>query len=230
MVSIDKAVLARYSHDGHHFEIYVDPINALKLRDGADIPLRDILASEEVYKDARKADKASEGTLQKVFGTTEASEVAKQIIKKGEIQLTTEQRKQMTEEKKKAIIAIIVREAYNPQTKTPHTPQRIETAIEETHVSINPFEKAEIQVQRVVDAIRPILPISIERLKLDGHIPAAYTGKAYGAIKHYTLEKEEWLPDGRLHVIVTIPAGIEDDFYNEINDICKGEAQFQRVK
>ena len=38
MVSIDDAVLAKYSHGGKHFEIYVDPVKALEFRDGKDIP------------------------------------------------------------------------------------------------------------------------------------------------------------------------------------------------
>ena len=110
MVSLDKAVLARYSHAGKTFEIYVDSEKALALRDGKDISIHEVLAVEEIYKDARKGDRVSEGALQEVFGTTDVLEIAKQIIKKGEIQLTTEQRKKLVEEKKREIINRIARE------------------------------------------------------------------------------------------------------------------------
>jgi ribosome maturation protein SDO1 len=135
----------------------------------------------------------------------------------------------MSEEKKRAIIAIIAREAYNPQTKTPHPPQRIETAIEEARVSISPFVKAEDQVDKIVQALKPLIPISIEQLKIEVTIPPEYTGKVYGILKHHSLAKEEWDNNGFLKAIVVIPAGIETDFYEEIQNETKGQAQFNKI-
>ena len=230
MVSLDKAVLARYSHGGKNFEIYVDSEKALALRDGADVSIHEVLAVEEIYKDARKGDRVGEGALKEVFGTTDILEVAKQIIKKGEIQLTTEQRRKLIEEKRKRIVNKIAREAYNPQTKTPHPPQRIEAAIEEAHVSIDPFEPVDSQVTKVLKAIRALIPISMEQLRIEVKVPPAYTGKAYSTLKKYPIEKEEWLNDGTLRVIIKIPAGIETDFYDALGVITKGDAEFRRIQ
>jgi ribosome maturation protein SDO1 len=229
MVSIDEAVLARYSHGGRHFEIYVDPDKALALKQGQETTLGELLAAEEVYRDAKKGDRITEAALEEVFGTTNLYEVAKQIILKGELQLTTDQRRKLTEERRKAVIAVIAREAYNPQTKAPHTPQRIETAMDEAGVSISPFEPAESQVESVIKAIRPILPISMERLKLEVLVPPAHTGRIYGILKKYNVQKEEWLQDGHLRAVVEIPAGIEEDLYDEVNSIAKGEVTFKRL-
>ena len=229
MVSIDEAVLARYVHAGRHFEVYVDPAKALKVKNGENIDMAEVLAAQEIYKDARKADRAGEESLQEVFNTTNPLEVAKQIIQKGELQLTTDQRRQMIDERKKSIVALIAREAFNPQTKTPHPPARIEKAIEEAHVSIDPFEKTEVQVEKILKALRPILPITMEQLRIEVLIPPEYTGKVYGTLKNYNLEKEEWMQDGHLKAIVKIPAGIEDDFYDDINSLCKGGAQCKRL-
>lgn len=230
MVSIDKAVLARLSKSGKHFEIYVDPVKASEVKRGIELDMGEVLASQEIFKDSRKGDKAAESSIKETFGTTDIFAVAKEIIRKGELQLTTEQRKQMAEEKKRAIIAKIAREAYNPQTKTPHPPARIEKAIEEARVSIDPFESVDSQAAKVVKAIRTILPISIETFSIEVIIPPPYSGSAYGAIRKYGIEKEDWLNDGSLKAVVKIPAGIEADFYNEINGICKGAAQFTRLK
>lgn len=229
MVSIDKAVLARYSQGGHNFEIFVDPVLAVKLKDGGNVGIRDVLAVIQIYKDAKKGDKASELIMKDVFGTDNAEQVALQILKKGEVQLTTEQRKKMVDDKKRAIIAIIVRESCNPQTKTPHPPQRIENAMDEARVTINPFAKAEDQVEKIVQALKPLIPISIERLKIEVTIPPEFTGKAYGILKHHTLEKEDWDNNGFLNGTVVIPAGLEADFYDEINNATRGQAQFRKL-
>lgn len=230
MVTLDKSVFARYSKDGKHFEIYVDPVKALEFKQGRQVSVTEFLAVDAVFKDARKGDHASESALKEVFGTSVPSEVAKQIVLKGEIQLTTEQRRNAIEEKKRAIISLIARESINPQTKTPHPPHRIEKAIDEARVSIDPFEKVEIQVEKVLKAIRPIIPISMERLRIETMIPPAYTGQVYHMLKKHELEKEEWLDNGCLKAVLKIPAGLESEFYSEINSICKGEAQFTRLK
>lgn len=230
MVSIDKAVLARLSKGGKHFEIYVDPHLALEVKQGRELDMRSVLASQEIFKDAKKGDKAAESSIEETFGTADIFAAAKEIIRKGEIQLTTEQRRQMVEDKKRAIVAKIAREAYNPQTKTPHPPARIEKAIEEARVSIDPFESADSQATKIVKALRSIIPISIETFLIEVIIPPAYSGTAYGTLRKYGMEKESWENDGSLKCVVKIPAGIESDFYSEINGICKGAAQFVRLK
>ena len=114
MTSVDDAVLARYQTHGEHFEILVDPVKA---REGGDI--RETLVVDGIFKDAKKGDHASETSLKKCFGTTNILEIAEIIIKKGDVQLTTQQRRDMLEEKRKEIITLIVRQTINPQHPSP---------------------------------------------------------------------------------------------------------------
>ncbi len=229
MVSIDDAVLAQYSREGRNFEIYVDPVKALKFKEGEVISIREILAVEDVFKDAGKGDRASEDSLKEIFGTSDIMEVAAHILKNGRIQYTTEQRKEMVEKTRKSIVNIIARESYNPQTKAPNPSERIERAMEEAGFSVNPNKSATEQIEDVISAIREYLPISIKQLKVVISIPPAYTGKAYGKIREYNVQKEDWLNDGTLKAIVAIPAGLENDLYDDIGLITKGEAEFKRI-
>ena len=107
---------------GEKFEILVDPDLAADFRNPdneKEIEIEDILAVEEIFKDSKKGDKASEEAMEKVFGTTDVLEVASQILKKGHVQLTAEQRRQMQEDKRKQVIAKIAREGINPQNGLP---------------------------------------------------------------------------------------------------------------
>ena len=146
MVTLEDAVIARLEYYGEHFEILVDPDLASDFKRGEDIELEDILAVEEIFKDARKGDKASEEAMMKAFNTTDPLEAAVTIIKKGQVQLTAGQRKEMQEEKRKKVIATITREAINPQTKLPHPARRIEIAMEEAKIHIDPFKSVDEQV------------------------------------------------------------------------------------
>ena len=54
--------------------------------------ISEILQSHDVFSDAKKGFHASESKLQEVFGTNDQLEVAKIILKEGEIQFNQEYR------------------------------------------------------------------------------------------------------------------------------------------
>ena len=231
MVSLDDAIIARYERKGMHFEILVDPEAAEKIIEGEKVNILDNLAIDTIFKDARKGEKASEEAIKEVFGTTDIEQVAIKIIKEGEIQLTVKQRREMQEKKRKAIVDWIARSSMDPRTKLPHPRERIELAIEEAKVHIDPFKPVEEQVKKIVDAIRPILPISIQNVKVEIKIPSKYSGKAYGEIaKMVKMLKEEWLSDGSFKCIVEIPAGLQSELYDMLNKITKGEVITRLLK
>src|SRR3989338_11526489 len=105
MITVDQAIIARLKTHGQAFEILVDCSNALALREGKDVDMHDILAAMKIFSDAKKGLEASETAMKQIFGTSDAEEVAKAIIKKGEIQLTHEYREGVREAKIKQIIA-----------------------------------------------------------------------------------------------------------------------------
>lgn len=226
MVNVDDAVIARLESYGERFEILVDAELAADYKAGSDINIEDVLAVEEVFKDAHKADKVSEENMNKVFETTDVLEVSDKILKKGTIQITSNQRKKMQEEKTKQVIAQIAREAINPQTKLPHPPKRIQKAMEEAKVHIDPMKSVESQIQPTVKAILTKIPIRIEKVKVAVKIPGVYAGKAYSAVTQYgKLEKEEWMNDGSWIGVVEIPGGLQDEFYTSLSGLTHGEVE-----
>ena len=157
MVSIEDAVISKMNIKGTDFEVLVDPNKALMIKEGEKVNIHnDVLAYPDIYRDAKKAMKASEEELQNAFGTTDVWSIAEKIIKYGKLQLTTEQRHKFMEEKKNQIANIISRKGVNPQTGVPHPPQRILKIMDEAGVRIEPFEDAELQVDRILKDIKPL--------------------------------------------------------------------------
>ncbi|HOI71587.1 MAG TPA: ribosome assembly factor SBDS [Methanobacterium sp.] len=226
MVTLEEAVIARLEYYGEHFEILVDPDLAADFKRGKEIELEDILAVEEIFKDAKKGDKASEEAMLKAFNTTDPTEAAALIIKKGQVQLTAQQRKEMQEEKRKNIVATITREAINPQTKLPHPARRIEIAMEEAKIHIDPFKSVDEQVTETLKAIRTKIPIRFEKVKVAIKIPGDVQGKVYNIIPEYgTTQKEEWQRDGSWIAVVEIPGGMQDNFYEKLNELTHGQVE-----
>ncbi len=231
MVSLDKAVVARLKIEGKNFEVMVDCDKAIELREGRSVDMSDILAAPKVFSDASKGLIASEHDVQKLFGSTKIEDVARQIIKKGEVQLTAEHRKRLREEKKKRIIDIIRRNGIDARTHLPHPIQRIENAFEEAKVHVDEFKSAEEQIDDVVKKLRTVLPISFEKKEIAVRIPAQYAGKSYQALKQFgEVKKEEWQNDGSLVLIIEIPAGLQNDFFEKVNAFTKAEAEIKVVR
>ena len=228
MVSVDKAIIARYKFAEMHFEILVDCDNALDYKEGKIDNLGDVLATNEIFKDVKKAEHSPEAELLKVFKTTDPKEIASTIIKKGEIQLTTEHKAKLREEKKKQIVAFIHRNAIDAKTGFPHPPQRIESAMEEAKVRIDEFKPVSEQVQEIITKLRPIIPIKIEKRELSIQIPADFTGKVYNSLRRLgKLVREDWLSNGSLSVVLEIPAGVQEELEDELNKLTRGEAEFR---
>ncbi|HEY5606599.1 MAG TPA: ribosome assembly factor SBDS [Thermoplasmata archaeon] len=224
-------VVARIEKAGEKFEVLVKPDAVQRVRDGKDVDLLRELAIDEIFRDAHKGSKASEEKMAELFGTTEPLAVAKQIILRGEIQLTTEQRRQMLEVKRKQIVQYIAANAINPQTGTPHPPQRIEIAMEEAKVHVDPFKGLEEQVKDVLDALRPLIPIRFEKTRIAVKLSAEDSAKCYGDIKSFgSILKEEWSPSGAWIGVVEMPAGMQTEFLERLNAKTKGNVETRILK
>ncbi len=231
MVSLDDAVIARLKKGEEHFEILVDPYAAADFIDGKDINIVQNLAIDAIFKDSKKGTHASEESLQKNFGTTDILEITKRIILKGDIQLTTEQRHKMQKNKRNRIIETIVRNAMDPQTKSPHPRQRIELAMEQAGIHVDPFKPVSEQIKTIIELLRPIIPISMENVRISIKIPAEHIGRAYGTVRGFgSLEREDWQSDGSWIGIIKIAAGMQNDFYDRLNDVTKGNVSTKILK
>ncbi|MBU0636177.1 ribosome assembly factor SBDS [Candidatus Micrarchaeota archaeon] len=225
MVKVEDAVIARFEHSGHKFEVLVDPDLAVELRKGKIVSFNDLVALDSVFKDAKKGETQSETMIQKVFGTTEFEKVVKHIILKGQVQLTTDQRRRMLEEKRKELASFIAQNAINPQTKTPHPLTRIEIALEEAKFNVDVFKSIEEQVPLALNVIKPLLPISLEKLKIAVKVPASFSGKANVILHKFGIKKEEWQKDGSLVAVLELPSGLKQELFEELNKMAHGQIE-----
>ena len=230
MVSVDKAVIARITREHVHFEILVDPEKALDFRKGKPVSIESILAVQDIFKDAGKGERAGAHDLETHFKTSDIYKVAEEIIRHGEVQLTTEQRRRLLEEKKRQIADMISRQGINPQTKLPHPVTRILNAMEEARVQVDPTKSAQEQVETVLGKIQPIIPIAFERLEVAIRVPAASAGRMSSHLHSIaTVRKEEWQGDYFL-ALIEIPAGMQSEIYKKLNDLTGGKVESRVVR
>jgi len=226
MIPLEDAVTARLESHGERFEVLVDPDAALEITRGEfDGELEDVIAAEDVFENASRGDRPAESALEEVFETTDPLEIIPEVIKRGEIQITAEQRREMQEQKHKNLVNRITRNAVNPQMdNAPHPP-------EETDFRVDPMEPVEPQVDEALDALRPVIPIRFDEVTVAVQVPADYAGSAQAKIRQFgDLEREEWQNDGSWVGVLTSPAGMQNDFHDLVNEHTSGEAETQIIK
>ena len=230
MVTLDEAIIARYDFEGERFEVLVDSDKAYEFRDSGTWD-KDILVEEAIFADSHKGERAKMEHLEKAFGTTDPIEIAKIVIGKGDIQLTTEHKRKLREKKKNKIVASIARNSINPKTNSPHPPERIRAAMEEAGVHVDIFTPVEEQVKLVLAKLRPLIPIRFEKTEIAVKLSGEDYGKCYGDVVSFgEIKKQEWQKDGSWIGVVEIPAGVRMDMMDRLNSKTKGNVEIIVLK
>jgi ribosome maturation protein SDO1 len=226
-----KFTTIRLTLEGEHFEILVNPDSALSFKQGRNVEPSQVIVVDEVYTDSTKGLRANSEKLRKHFGTDDHAKAALEVLKRGDLDLTQEQRRRLTEEKRKAVVAMIAKNFVDPKTSLPHPPLRIEHAMQDARVTIDPFRDANEQMKLVVEDLRAILPLKSERVKLQVKVAAQYAGQTIGILKNFgDILKEDWGADGTLSAIVEIPAGGQPGLLDRLGSTTRGAAQVSVVR
>ena len=228
-MNVDDAVICRLKKGGLNFEILVDCDKAMEFKHGKG-EIEEIILSDDIFKDVKKGEHASEHDLRNVFSTDDKKIIIDKILKNGDVQLTAEYKNKIREEKKKAIISLISRNAVDPKNNIPHPPQRIENAMAEAKVKIDELKSAEQQVGEIVKQINAIIPLAYELRKIELTIPADVSGRAYPVLKQLSaILNETWNNDGSLTVKVEVPAGLQNELFDKLNGIAQGRIESKNI-
>lgn len=226
----EDAVRVEYSKDGKDFEILVNPDEAMEYKRTGKGDISKVLFVRDIFKDVSTAEKASAKDIEEVFGTKDITEAADKIFKKGRLQLTTKQKRELKEEKRKQIVSKIARRAKNPQTESPHPPKRIENAMKEAGVEIDPMEDVEEQINRIVEKLRPIIPISFEKKRIAVKIPNEFAGKAYGKVKESGEILEEQWGDEYFFAKLKIAGGMQPELMEKLSKMTHGNVEVKELE
>lgn len=225
---MDTSDAIKVRHEG--YEILVEPELAKEAKlEGKDHDIQRLLFVQEVFEDAGDGKRASVEDLDEDFNTRQVMEAADEIFSEGDMQLTTEQKKEMREEKHKQVVNMIARRAQNPKTGKPHPPQRVENALEEAGFNADAMIDVEEQFDEAIDSIRPIIPVSLDKKTVAIKIPSEDAGKAYDKIQQKAdMIEEQWGGDN-FYAKIRVPAGILSELMDEIQEISSGESELEEA-
>ncbi|MGM5481152.1 MAG: ribosome assembly factor SBDS [Nanobdellota archaeon] len=223
--------LVRLKSHGRTFEVPIDPDKAVEYKEGNAVDITEIFKADSIFSDAKKGYFASEDDLETVFDTTDEDKIKRYLLENGEIQFTQEYRDELKARRERNILHQLHRNTINPKTGLPHPETRLKAAIDEAKVRIDHLKRAEDQLPDIVKKLQPIIPISYERAALDVHIPSQYAPKIRGRIAGYgKIKDEHWLNDGSLLITIELPAGLQQEFMDDLNSQSHGSCTLEKSK
>jgi len=204
------------------FEIICKPGAPLEFRDGR-LDIDSTLETDEIFKDFKKGVRASDAEIETSFNTLDRRQICQIILEQGEIQYTTEERRSFVEKKKNEIINYICKYYVDPRTRLPHPRNRIENALEELKVRVDPHIEAKKQAKDIVKTLPEILPIRKMVIEATITIPHKFLGQIYGVFKDIVNIVSENYNDTGCAYSVTLVPGDYDVLMADLNALCKDE-------
>jgi len=94
-----------------------------------------------------KGQAAPTADLQKAFNTTDTTEIVKQILTKGELQVGEKEREAKLGNLWKEVAGMVAERVVDPSTKRPYSVSLIEKAMSDIHFNVKADKPAKIQVR-----------------------------------------------------------------------------------
>ena len=212
-----KSIIARLVVSGDRFEILVDPDLALAHKLGKKKEISKILAIDEIYTDSKKGLRAPGERLQSKIGTSDTLRAAAIILEKGELLLTVEQRRGLMDEKKRQIIAAITRSCIDVRTGLPVPATRVEQALGQIGVQIDPFKSGDEQARTVIQEVKKVLPLKVQANEIEVLAPRQNGQRVLAFCKAFgDIMEEKTIGDGSLRIRISVPSVAKTAFLERI--------------
>ncbi|MCK5040625.1 MAG: ribosome assembly factor SBDS [Candidatus Aenigmarchaeota archaeon] len=218
-----KTIIAQLKKGKKTFEIMLDFDKYLEWKAKKDIPVDDLIVGDFCFNNISKAERAVESDMKEAFGTLELGKIASQILQKGQIQMTTKERQELQERKRRQIVDFICKEAIDPRTNCPPTPTHIELALKEAHFNVDIFGNIDGQIKEALKKMMSVLPLIIEKDEIEVKIPIADVPSVQKIVRGSTkILKENWTSDFWV-VLVQMPSSKATSFLEHLTKMCKNE-------
>lgn len=186
-----------------------------------------------IFRSASKGDVAKAADLQKAFNTSDQSQCLLIILNKGEFKLTTNELRQLTEQKRREIIHYVHSSFLNPKTNLPYTLSVIETALKDSKMRVDSTQSATSQFDKHRKKFVEIIPLkNIETVH--GKILIPYiTWNKKGVQSHFhtsaTVLKEDYDTSG-VSIEISLNQQQFDSFNTKLISLTDNDFTFVSTK
>ncbi|RZB66672.1 ribosome maturation protein SBDS [Asbolus verrucosus] len=220
-IRLTNIAVVRIKKAGKRFEIACYRNKVVSWRNQVEKDIDEVLQSHTVFANVSKGQVAKKEDLIKAFGKDDQTEICKEILMKGELQVSDKERQSQIDQLFKDIATTVADKCLNPELKRPYPVTIIEKAMKDVHYSVKPNQSAKQQALHVIKLLKEQIPL--ERAKM--RIKVTLKGKTAKKIKEKVvkyesleIEKED-RDDDQLTLIILIDPG----HFKDVDSIVQAE-------
>lgn len=220
-IRLTNVAVVRMKKGGKRFEIACYKNKVMSWRSGAEKDLDEVLQTSSVFTNVSKGQVAKKDDLAKSFGTDDLTEICKQILAKGELQVSDKERQSQLETNFRDIATIVAEKCVNPETKRPYTVNLIERAMKDIHYSVKPHKSTKQQALEVIKQLKESIQIQRAHMRLRLVLPAKDGKRLKEKLKPFfkVVESEDF--DDQLEMVCLVDPGC----FREIDEMIRCETK-----
>ncbi|CAJ1898851.1 unnamed protein product [Cylindrotheca closterium] len=165
-VRLTNVAVVRMNKGGSRFEIACYRNKVVDYRQGLETDLSEVLQTDRVFTNVSKGAFAKAKDLQKVFGTKDEEEIAKIILKQGNVQVSDKERGQQLEKTIAQVAEWISKNCVHPSSDRPYTIAQIRHAMSTANFSVHPTKPLKRQYLDCVKLLQGTIPIQRAKMEL----------------------------------------------------------------
>ncbi|XP_058796869.1 ribosome maturation protein SBDS [Phymastichus coffea] len=221
-IRLTNVAVVRIKKGGKRFEIACYRNKVISWRSNIEKDIDEVLQTHSVFTNVSKGQVAKKEDLIKAFGTDDQTEICKEILSKGELQVSDKERQSALDSMFKDVATTVADKCVNPQSKRPYSVSLIEKAMKDIHFSVKPNRNAKQQALDVIPQLKTVIPLERAQMRLKITI----SGKEVRKIREKLvkllskIESEDW-DSGTLNLVCLIDPG----HYREIDELIRSETK-----
>ena len=155
------------------FEIACYKNKVMNFREGVETAMDEVLQIDTIFTNVQRGIAANNADLLTAFGTTDLMEICHMILAKGDLQISSGERKVQMETMFREVATIISEKCVDPSSDRPYTLNVVERAMKQAHIAVDPSQSAKKQALESIAKLGEFLPIRRAWMAVRVTVPAA---------------------------------------------------------
>lgn len=172
-----NVAIVRLKKKGKGFEIACYRNKVVSWRNKVETDLDEVLQIDNIFTNVNKGMLANSKDIGNCFDTDEKELVIKEILEKGELQVTDQERQAMQESIFRDIAVIVADKCMNPENNRAYTVSMIQSAMKQIHYGVNLTKSAKSQALDAIKKLKSVMPLARAPMSLRVVHPASQEQK-----------------------------------------------------
>ncbi|KAK4875114.1 hypothetical protein RN001_011536 [Aquatica leii] len=165
-IRLTNVAVVRLKKTGKRFEIACYRNKVVSWRNNVETDIDEVLQTHTIFNNVSKGQAAKKEDIIKAFGDKEDTEICREILSKGELQVSDKERQSQIDSQFKEVATEVSNRCVNPELNRPYPIAVIEKAMKNAHYSVKPHQSIKQQAMTVIKLLKESIPIERAQMKM----------------------------------------------------------------